>query len=237
MKTLVFGASGATGKLVVSQLLEKNLSARIVVREAAVIPVKIAENKNIEIVKGNVDDLDADQIQKLILDCDSIVCCLGHNISFKGILGKPHNLVVNAVKKITDASSSSETAKKFILMSTTAYTNKKQGEKNTSGENLIFSLLEIILPPHRDNIRAGDHLVYGSGASRMLEWVAVRPDSLFDEENKSDYEIWESKTRSPVFNSGKTSRINVSHFMVELLTNDNLWQKWKNKTPVIYNKE
>jgi nucleoside-diphosphate-sugar epimerase len=237
MKTLVFGASGATGKLVVSQLLERNLSARIVVREAAVIPVKITENKNIEIVKGNIDDLDMDQIQKLMLDCDSVVCCLGHNISFKGIFGKPYNLVVNAVKKITDAASFSDTAKKFILMSTTAYTNKKQGERNTSGENLIFSLLEIVLPPHRDNIRAGDHLVYGSGASKMIEWVAVRPDSLFDEENKSDYEICESKTRSPIFNSGKTSRINVGHFMVELLTNDNLWQKWKYKTPVIYNKE
>jgi nucleoside-diphosphate-sugar epimerase len=237
MKTLVFGASGATGKLVVSQLLERNLSARIVVREAAVIPVKITENKNIEIVKGNVDDLDTDQIHKLMTDCDSVICCLGHNISFKGIFGKPHNLVVNAVKKITGASSSSEKAKKFILMSTTAYTNKKTREKDSSGEKLIFSLLEIVLPPHKDNIGAADHLVYGSGASDMLEWVAVRPDSLFDEENKSDYEICESKTRSPIFNSGKTSRINVSHFMAELLTNDNLWQKWKCKTPVIYNKE
>lgn len=237
MKTLVFGASGATGKLVVSQLLERNLLAKIVVRETAIIPVKIAENKNIEIVKGNIDDFNTDQIQKLMLDCDSIVCCLGHNISFKGLFGQPHNLVVNAAKKITDAISSFDTAKKFILMSTTAYTNKKQGERNTLGEKLIFSLLEIGLPPHKDNIRAGDHLVYGSGASNMFEWVAVRPDSLFDEENQSAYEVCESKTRSPIFNSGKTSRINVSHFMVDLLVNDNLWQKWKYKTPVIYNKE
>ena len=237
MKTLIFGASGATGKLVVMQLLERNLSARIVVRETAVIPVKIAENENVEIVKGNVDDLTMDQIQKLMLDCDSIVCCLGHNISFKGLFGQPYNLVVNAVKKITYAASSFDTAKKFILMSTTAYTNIKQGERNTFGEKLIFSLLEIVLPPHKDNIRAGDHLVYGLGASNRIEWVAVRPDSLFDEENQSEYEICESKTRSPIFKSGKTSRINVSHFMAELLVNDNLWQKWKYKTPVIYNKE
>jgi len=237
MKTLVFGASGATGKLVVSQLLERNLSARIVVRETAIIPVTIAENKNIEIVKGNVDDLATDQIQKLMLDCDSIVCCLGHNISFKGIFGQPYGLVVNAVKKITYAASSFDAAKKFILLSTTAYTNKKQGERNTFGEKLIFSLLEIVLPPHKDNIRAGDHLVYGLGASNRIEWVAVRPDSLFDEENQSEYEICESKTRSPIFNPGRTSRINVSHFMAELLVNDNLWQKWKYKTPVIYNKE
>jgi nucleoside-diphosphate-sugar epimerase len=237
MKTLVFGASGATGKLVVSQLLERNLSAKIVVRESAIIPLTIAENKNIEIVKGDIDDLNADQIQKLMLDCDSIVCCLGHNISFKGMFGQPYNLVVNAVKKITAATISSDTAKKFILMSTTAYTNRKQGERNSFGEKVIFSLLKIVLPPHRDNIRAGDHLVYGLGASNIIEWVAVRPDSLFNEKNLSEYEICESKTRSPIFNSGKTSRINVSHFMVELLANDILWRKWKFKTPVIYNKE
>jgi nucleoside-diphosphate-sugar epimerase len=237
MKTLVFGASGATGKRVVSQLLERNLSARIVVRETAIIPAKIAENKNIEIVKSNVDDLTTDHIQKLMLDCDSIVCCLGHNISFKGLFGQPYSLVVNAVKKITDAASSFDAAKKFILMSTTACTNKKLGERNTFGEKLIFSLLEILLPPHKDNIRAGDHLVYGLGASNRIEWVAVRPDSLFDEENQSGYEICESKTRSPIFNPSRTSRINVSHFMAELLVNDNLWQKWKYKTPVIYNKE
>jgi nucleoside-diphosphate-sugar epimerase len=237
MKTLVFGASGATGKLVVSQLLERNLSARIVVRETAIIPAKIAENKNIEIVKGNADNLTTDQIKKLMLDCDSIVCCLGHNISFKGIFGQPYGLVVNAVKKITDAASSFDAAKKFVLMSTTAYTTKKLGERNTFGEKLVFSLLEIVLPPHKDNIRAGDHLFYGLGASNRIEWVAVRPDSLFDEEKQSEYEICESKTRSPIFNPGRTSRINVSHFMAELLVNDNLWQKWKYKTPVIYNKE
>jgi nucleoside-diphosphate-sugar epimerase len=237
MKTLVFGASGATGNLVVLQLLERNLSARIVLRETAIIPEKIAGNKNIEIVRGNIDDLTMDQIQKLMMDCDSILCCLGHRISFKGIFGKPYNLVANAVKKVADAASSFDAARKFILMSTTAYTNRKQGERETFGEKLIFSLLEIILPPHRDNIRAGDHLVYGLGASSMIEWVAVRPDSLFDEENQSEYEICESKTRSPVFNPGRTSRINVSHFMTELLINDHLWQKWKYKTPVIYNRE
>lgn len=237
MKTLVLGASGATGKLVVSQLLERNISARIVIRESATIPDKIIEDKNIEIVKGNIDSFSTGKLRDLMVDCDSIVCCLGHNISFKGIFGQPHKLVLNAVKKITAAIASYDAAKKFILMSTTAYTNKNQGEKNTFGEKLVFSLLEIVLPPHKDNILAGDHLVYEVGASEKIEWIAVRPDSLFDEESKSEYEIHEKKMRSPIFNAGKTSRINVGHFMVELLVNDSLWKDWKYKTPVIYNKE
>lgn len=237
MKTLVLGASGATGKLVVSQLLERNISTKIVVRESATISDKIAAAKNIEIVKGNIDSFSSGRIQELLRDCDSVVCCLGHNISFKGLFGHPRKLVANAVKKITAAIAADNTARKFILMSTTAYTNKDQGEKNTFGEKLIFLLLEILLPPHKDNMLAGDHLVYEVGASEKIEWVAVRPDTLIDEESTSDYEIHDKKAQGALFNAGKTSRINVGHFMAELLVNERLWAEWKYKTPVIHNKE
>ncbi|HKK61434.1 MAG TPA: NAD(P)H-binding protein [Bacteroidales bacterium] len=237
MKILVLGASGATGKLVVSKLLEKNISVRIVIRESATISDNITEDKNIEIVKGNIDSFSTGQIREIILDCDSVVCCLGHNISFKGLFGHPQKLVANAVKKITAAIASCDSAKKLILMSTTAYTNKNQGEKNPFGEELILSVLKIVLPPHKDNILAGDHLVYDVGESEKIEWIAVRPDSLCDEESKSEYEIHENKIRSPIFNAGRTSRINVGHFMVNLLVNESLWEEWKYKTPVIYNKE
>jgi hypothetical protein len=126
---------------------------------------------------------------------------------------------------------------KFILMSTTAYTNKTIGEKNSLGEKIIFSLLKVLLPPHRDNMLAADHLVHKLGTNSGISWIAVRPDSLIDEEDVTKYEIHNHKIRSPLFNPGKTSRINVSHFMAELVTNDKLWQDWKQKTPVIYNKE
>ena len=65
----------------------------------------------------------------------------------------------------------------------------------------------------------------------------MRPDLLINEEKVSPYEVFETIKRSPLFNPGKTSRINVSHYMVELITNEELWKKWSNKMPVIYNKE
>ena len=236
MKTLVLGASGATGKLVVSQLLEKNRAARIIIRESSAIPDKIAKGKNIEIVKGDIDGFSTDEIRKLLQDCDSAVCCLGHRVSFTGMFGPPRRLVVNAVKKITAVMASGNSSKKFILMSTTAYTNKRRGETNTFAEKLILTLLTIFLPPHRDNMLAGDHLVYDTQTSPNIEWIAVRPDSLVDEDSSSDYEIHENKIRSPIFDPGKTSRINVAHFMASLLADERLWNTWKYKTPVIYNK-
>lgn len=237
MKALVLGASGATGKLVVQQLVKKNIQVRVVVRESAIIPKQLSDDKSIEVIKGNINDFDIANIKDLVKDCDSVICCLGHNISFKGILGAPHKLVYNVVAKIIEAFQSLNLYPKFILMSTTAYTNRKIGEVNTFGEKIIFSLLKVLLPPHKDNMLAADHLVYKLGSKKNIDWVAVRPDSLFDEENVSEYEIHNNKIRSPIFNPGKTSRINVSNFMAELVTNDKLWQEWKYKTPVIYNKE
>jgi nucleoside-diphosphate-sugar epimerase len=237
MKALVLGASGATGKLVVQQLVKKNIQVRIVVRESAIIPGQISDDKSIEIIKGNINDFDISKIKDHVRDCDSVICCLGHNISFKGILGPPHKLVYNTVVKIIEAMQSSEQNPKFILMSTTAYTNRKIGEVNSFGEKIVFSLLKVLLPPHKDNMLAADHLVYKLDSTNNIDWAAVRPDSLIDEENVSEYEIHNNKIRSPIFNPGKTSRINVSNFIAELVTNDKLWQEWKHKTPVIYNKD
>jgi nucleoside-diphosphate-sugar epimerase len=237
MKALVLGASGATGKLVVQQLLKKNIRVRVVVRESAIIPNQISDDKSIEVVKGNINDFEIVKIKDIVKDCDSVICCLGHNINFKGILGPPHKLVFNTVVKIIEALQSREPNAKFILMSTTAYTNRKTGEVNTFGEKIVFSLLKVLLPPHKDNMLAADYLVYNIGSKTNVDWIAVRPDSLFDEANVSEYKVYNNKIRSAIFNSGKTSRINVSNFMVELITNGQLWQEWKHKTPVIYNKE
>ncbi len=235
MKVLVLGASGATGKLVVQQLLGKNIFVRAVARESAIIPDQISGDKNIEIIRGSIYDFEVTQIKELVKDCESVICCLGHNININGIVGPPHKLVYNTVRKITEALQSQNLNTKFILMSTTAYTNKKTGEVNSFGEKLIFSLLYVLLPPHKDNMLAANHLVNKVSSQTKIDWVAVRPDSLFDEENVSAYEIHNNKIRSAVFNAGKTSRINVAHFMAELLTDEALWNKWKFKMPVIYN--
>jgi len=237
MKILVLGASGATGKLVVSKLIENNHSVKAVIRSTANFSKELFDNNKIEVIIGNIDDFAVNQVTDLINDCDAIISCLGHNISFKGLYGKPRKLVVNAIKKIEESTSLSKKKYKLILMSTTAYTNKKNGEKNTYGEKLIFGLLKAILPPHADNVAAGDFLLYKVKNSTNLEWVAVRPDSLIDEPTISEYFIIDNKMRSPIFNPGKTSRINVAHFMSELLTNESLWKEWVYKTPVIYNKE
>ena len=236
MKTLVIGASGATGKLVVSKLTDQNIMVKALIRRTALFPKELTENSKVEIVNGNINALTVHQITELITDCDAVISCLSHNITLKGLFGEPRKLVLNAVTIIEESIKVSQKKCKLILMSTTAYTNKKEGEKNTFCERIVFTVLKALLPPHSDNVAAGDFLLYHINKSENVEWVSVRPDSLIDESTTSEVIIVDKKLRSPIFDPGKTSRINVAQFMSDLLTNDSLWKEWRYKTPVIYNK-
>lgn len=239
MRVLLLGASGATGRLVVRQLLKREINTRVVIRINAELPAETEDNPLLDIVRGSINEFTNLELGNLLEDCDAVISCLGHNTTFKGMFGNPRYLVFDAVQGISEAAKKGGNKKvKLILMSTTAYTNRSRGEINSTGEKLILSLLNLILPPHRDNVSAANYLINEIGQDdEKIEWVAVRPDTLVDAENESAYDLYESSIRSPVFNAGTTSRINVSHFMAELLTNEQLWEKWRYKTPVIYNQQ
>jgi nucleoside-diphosphate-sugar epimerase len=238
MRVLVLGASGATGKLVAMQLIKRQIDIRVVVREGATLSSEILDNPLVEIERGNISEFNDSEMAGLLQDCNAIVSCLGHNISIRGMFGKPRNLVVDTVRNICETTKERADKKiKLILMSTTAYTNTITGEKNSLGERIIFSILKLLLPPHRDNVKAAQYLQEVIGKeNEKIEWIAVRPDTLINIEAESAYEVCESPVRSPVFNAGTVSRINVSHFMAELLTNEGLWREWRFKMPVVYNK-
>ncbi len=237
MRVLVLGASGATGSLVVRQLISRNIQTRVLIRKSAFLPREITESRLVETVMGNVNELTNSEMNQLVQNCDAVISCLGHNISFRGLFGRPRYLVFDALHSICESAKQNTGKKvKLILMSTTAYTNKLSGEKNSWRESFIFSLLGFLLPPHRDNIKAADFLVRKTGKQDgKIEWIGVRPDTLIDEDKETPYAIYEHRIKSPIFNAGKTSRINVSHFIADLVTDEGLWRKWSYKTPVVYN--
>jgi hypothetical protein len=48
---------------------------------------------------------------------------------------------------------------------------------------------------------------------------------LIDETKVGEYEVYASPIRSAIFDAGITSRINVGHFMADLITDDDMWKK------------
>jgi putative NADH-flavin reductase len=97
MTSLVIGASGATGKLLVEQLLNAGQNIKIIVRSTSSIPYNWNNNAQLTIIKGNISEMTVNELSGYIADCQSVASCLGHNLTLKGIYGKPRNLVTASV--------------------------------------------------------------------------------------------------------------------------------------------
>ena len=240
MTVLVVGASGATGQLLVSQLLERGLCVKIIVRDLQAAKGKFPETDKLSIIHGSILDIDDASLAEYVQGCDAVVSCLGHNMTLKGLFGKPRFLVTDATKKLCAAikASNPKRAVKYVLMNTSGNKNKNLAEKQTLPEKCVLFLIRNLVPPQKDNEQAAEYLRTSIGPNdKIIEWTAVRPDSLIDEARVSEYAICASPTRSPVFNPGKTSRINVGHFMAELITDNDTWNEWKGAMPVVYNRQ
>lgn len=238
MTILVVGASGATGRLVVEQLLERGHTVKAIVRSTDTL-VKLLDNDRLQILKASLLDLSDVELKTQVKDCQAVVSCLGHNITWKGMYGQPQKLVTGAVRRLCQAiqANKAESPVKYVLMNTSGNRNRDLNEPISFAEKLVVALLRLLLPPHVDNEQAADYLRTQIGQNNSeIEWIAVRPDGLTNEEAVSPYEIFASPVRSAIFNAGKTSRINVAHFMTELVSGNELWEKWKGQMPVIYNK-
>ncbi|MBP0902376.1 NAD(P)-dependent oxidoreductase [Mariniflexile gromovii] len=230
MTILVVGASGATGSKLVEQLLSKNHQVKAIVRSPEKLPESWKTNKNLQIIAASVLDLSDAEMSNIVKDCDAVASCLGHNLTFKGIYGQPRKLVTDATKRLCHAIKSNNRPKptKFVLMNTTGNSNRDLNEPISFAQKCVIGLLRLLLPPHVDNEKAADYLRTQIGQNNhAIEWVAVRPDGLINEEVVTAYEIHPSPTRSAIFNAGKVSRINVAHFMASLMDDDTLWTQWK----------
>lgn len=233
MTTLIIGASGATGKLLVGQLLNAGQRVKILIRPGSNIPEAWNSNEFISIVRSDFQKIDASIVQ----DCEAVASCLGHNPTFKGIYGKPRRLVTNTVRLLCEEINKAQHDKKikFVLMSSAGVSNPLRNEPSSFLHKTAIGLIRSLVPPHADNEQAAAYLSRLPGS--IIEWVAVRPDTLINEKDITPYSLHESPIRSALFNPGKTSRINVANFMCELLIDGVLWNKWKGQMPVIYNEK
>lgn len=237
---LVVGATGATGRLVVKHLLERGMQVRAIARPTTSLPEHLGERPGLSVIRANLLDLNDTEIADLISGCDAVVSCLGHNMTWKGVFGKPRRLVRDAVQKLSDAAI--ELAQKqpirFVLMNSAGCRNQDASETVSPAHRAVIGLIRTLVPPHVDNEQAADYLRTGIGQSNSaITWVVVRPDSLKDKAAVTDYAQHPSPTRSAIFNPGSTSRVNIAHFITELLSDDLLWRSWEGQMPVIYDKK
>lgn len=236
---LVVGASGATGRLLVKQLLDRGLKVKVIVRSPVKLPEEIRSHENLSVIQAAVLDLTDAEMAQHVQGCETVASCLGHNLNFKGIYGHPRRLVAETTRRLCNVIKTNQPDKpiRFVLMNTAGNSNRDIPERVSFAQKCVIGLIRLLLPPHVDNERAADYLRAQIGQNdETIEWAVVRPDSLTDERQVSEYAVYPSPTRSALFDPGQTSRINVAHFMADLITDDDTWHRWRGQMPVIYNK-
>jgi nucleoside-diphosphate-sugar epimerase len=239
MTTLVVGASGATGRLLVEELLNRGERVKAIVRSPERLPESLKSREEVSVIQASILDLGDSQMGRHVSGCRAVASCLGHNLSLRGVYGHPRRLVTDATRRLCNAikSHKPEQPTRFVLMNTAGNSNRGLHEPASFAQRCIIGLLRLLLPPHADNEKAAEYLRTAIGQKDgEIEWAVVRPDALIDEDEATEYELHPSPTRSAIFNPGKTSRINVAHFMADLITDDDAWARWKGQMPVIYNR-
>lgn len=241
MKVFVAGSTGATGRLLVQELLKRGHTVRTVVRSRERLLNAIGDHApaQLEVTEASLLELNDEQLRELVAGCDAITCCLGHNLTFRGLFGPPYRLVTEATRRLCKAAASQQRLEpvKFVLMNTAGNRNRELNEQVSFAHRCVVGAIRLLVPPHSDNEQASEVLRKQFGLNQQnLEWVVVRPDSLITEERSTDYTLHPSPTRDAIFNAGTTSRNNVAHFMADLVDSGELWQQWRGQMPVIYNK-
>lgn len=237
MTVLVVGASGATGQLLVEQLLDRGLKVKAIVRSPDRLPDHLRRHGGLSVIHAALLDLTDAELAFHLDGCDAVASCLGHNPSLRGMYGSPRMLVTDATRRLCGAIKANGPGKsvRFVLMNTAGNRNPGASERVSFAEKCVIGVIRALLPPHLDNERAANVLRTRTGThDELVEWVVVRPDTLTNEAAVTDYVVHPSPIRSAIFDPGKTSRVNVAHFMAELIANAATWSSWKGQMPVIY---
>lgn len=238
MSVLIVGASGATGRLLVEQLLDRGQNVRAIVRSTDNLPEILKNHDHLSVIRASILDLSDAEMARHVNGCAAVASCLGHNLSLKGIFGPPRRLVTDATRRLCNAikANRAERPTRFVLMNTAGISNRDLDEPMSFAQKCAVALLRLLLPPLTDSEHAADYLRANIGQNeKEIEWAVVRPDTLVNEDKATGYEVHPSPIRSAVFNAGRTSRINVAHFMADLMTDAVTWNKWRGQMPVIYN--
>ncbi len=159
MNILVVGASGATGRLLVKQLLHRGLKVKVIVRSPEKLPEAIRSHANLSIIQAAVLDLTDAEMAQHVKGCAAVASCLGHNLNLAGIYGPPRLLVTEATCRLCNAIKANKPDKpvSFVLMNTTGNSNRDIPESVSFAHSCVIGLIRWLLPPQRDNEQAADY--------------------------------------------------------------------------------
>ncbi|HEX8037302.1 MAG TPA: SDR family oxidoreductase [Ktedonobacterales bacterium] len=206
MKIVVFGANGATGKILTKQAVDAGHTVTAVTRHPETFPF---HHERLQIMGGDVYDLSA--VERAVAGQDAVLSTLGVpftrqpiTIYSQGIANIMQAMIRHGVRRLACISSSAT------------------GSDHDTGAGFIFDkvLQPIVMSTIGKTTYADMAKMEALLMNSQLEWVIVRPSGLFDTPHVTDYQVAESHIRA-VF----TSRTDLADFMLKQATHDRYLHK------------
>mmetsp|Transcript_6292 Transcript_6292/g.11188 ORF Transcript_6292/g.11188 Transcript_6292/m.11188 type:complete len:241 (-) Transcript_6292:38-760(-) len=228
---LVLGATGATGRLVVEQLLSRGVPVKAFVRKESVTPLpgEVLENPKLSVIEGTALGVKKEVLKTTLRDCAAVVSCLGH----RGVRLGSQMIVRDSCQRVCNViPQDGKAPTKFILMNTCLvdHPDGSDSEIRSFAQRFCLAAMRKLLPPHKDNELAAKYLFESSRSD--LEWCVVRPGLLENSPDVTPYKTTPGIIFS-MFNPVPVSRNNVADFMTTLVNDPESWASWKGKMPYI----
>lgn len=195
MKVIIFGATGAVGKLVVKSCLQKKLHVTAFVR-GQVEPSP--QNKNVNYYIGDVNNIA--EVKEAIKQQDIVICVLGD-----GKVGKIRTIGTRNIIKAME-----EFGVKRLICQTTLGMGESYNNLNFVWKHIMFGwLLKNAFKDHKQQ----EAEIFKS----KLDYTIVRPSALVDKTVNEKYIVGFDKSKKNL--TLKISKQEVADFITEQTLN------------------
>ena len=87
-------------KLALTCLLARGHLVRAIVRSPDKLPAAARNHDRLSVIQASILDLSDAELAGHFNGCDAVASCLGHNMSWNGVFGKPRQLVTEATRRL-----------------------------------------------------------------------------------------------------------------------------------------
>jgi uncharacterized protein YbjT (DUF2867 family) len=200
-RILVVGATGGTGRELVTRGLGRGLEVTALVRDPARLGI---EHPRLRVVRGDV--LDPASLEDAVRDAGAVLCALGH----RRYLG-PSRILSAGTRNIVSAMERQGVRR--LVCETSLGIGDSAGRM---GLLYTFFLLPVVLPFYFWDKTRQEQVVAASG----LDWVIVRPGALVDGPGRGRWRHGASV--GSLLWTVRIARADVAEFMLDQVTSDDL---------------
>jgi putative NADH-flavin reductase len=170
MKIVIFGASGRTGRHLISQALEREHTVTAFARTPGKIQIK---HEHLQIIQGDIHD--AMSVEKAVVGQDVVLCALGLNKD------EPVTALADGTKIIITAMRNHQ-VRRILNVSAAGFSGEKA---DFLIGKILFWIFNRYLTKLFTAMKYQHEVIEQSG----LEWIAVRPFLLDEGPRKGGYRI------------------------------------------------